>query len=316
MSTSNGSGHIPVLLNEVIDSYVSLKEKSDLVYFDGTFGRGGHFEAIQKNYNIKKAYIADQDLDAIAAAKNNWQGLIEKNQMDIFHGSFLDFARQNTNKLDMILLDLGVSSPQLDQAQRGFSFNKDGPLDMRMNQKAEKSAADLINNLHPDELMHIFKTYGEVPNPYHVVKAINQDRVLKPYTTTMQLAGLIERVDGWQKKGFNPATQYFMALRLAVNQELEILQEAIPLFIDQLQDGGLFSVITFHSLEDRIVKNLFKDTDVGFLKNKKVIVPSEEECRINVRARSAKLRIFQKGKMPEKPDKFAARRALRDKTQI
>jgi 16S rRNA (cytosine1402-N4)-methyltransferase len=306
--------HIPVLLNEVVDSYASLKEKKDLVYFDGTFGRGGHFEAIQKNYNIKNSYIADQDLDAIANAKQNWNKLIEEKKLETFHGSFLDFARQNTNKLDMILLDLGVSSPQVDQAERGFSFNKDGPLDMRMNQNASKSAADLINELHPDELMHIFKTYGEVPNPYHVVKAINQDRVLKPYTTTLQLAGLIERVDGWQKKGFNPATQYFMALRLVVNQELEILQEAIPLFIDQLQDGGLFSIITFHSLEDRIVKNLFKDTEVGFLKNKKVIVPSEEECRINVRARSAKLRIFQKGTMPEKPDKFAARRALRDKT--
>lgn len=304
--------HIPVLLNEVIDSFSSLKSRSDLTYFDGTFGRGGHFAAIHKNYQIKKSLIADQDLDAIATAKKNYDHLIQKNELEVFHMSFLDFARQNTSKLDMILLDLGVSSPQLDQAQRGFSFNKDGPLDMRMNQTATKSAADLVNELHPDELMHIFKTYGEVPNPYHVVKAIAQDRVLKPYTSTLQLAGLIERVDGWQKKGFNPATQYFMALRLAVNQELEILQEAIPLFIDQLQDGGLISVITFHSLEDRIVKNLFKDSDIGFLKNKKVIVPSEEECRINVRARSAKLRIFQKGKMPEKPDKFAARRALRN----
>jgi 16S rRNA (cytosine1402-N4)-methyltransferase len=145
-----------------------------------------------------------------------------------------------------------------------------------------------------------------------VVKAIYQDRPTKPFTTTLQLAQLIERVDGWQKKGFHPATQYFMGLRLVVNHELEILETAVPLLIDQMQDGGLFSIITFHSLEDRIVKNLFKDSEKGFLKNKKVIVPSEEECRINVRARSAKLRIFQKGKKPEKPDKFAARRALRD----
>ena len=132
-----------------------------------------------------------------------------------------------------------------------------------------------------------------------------------PFKTTLQLASLIERVEGWKKKGFHPATQYFMALRLVVNQELEILQQALPLLIDQLQDGGRFSVITFHSLEDRIVKNIFKDDEKGFLVNKKVIVPSEEECRINVRARSAKLRIFQKGQKPEKPDKFAARRALR-----
>ena len=304
--------HIPVLLNEVVQSFIDLKEKDNLIYFDGTFGRGGHFEAIQKQYSIQKACIADQDLEAISTAKTKFKDLIDQNKLETYHMSFLDFAKQNKNKLDLILLDLGVSSPQLDQAERGFSFNKDGPLDMRMNQTAKKSAADLINEFHPDELMHIFKTYGEVPNPYHVVKAIAQDRVLKPFTTTLQLAKLIERVDGWQKKGFNPATQYFMGLRLVVNQELEILQEAIPLFMQQMQDGGLFSIITFHSLEDRIVKNLFKDSEDGFLKNKKVIVPTEEECRINVRSRSAKLRIFQKGAKPEKPDKFALRRALRD----
>ncbi len=213
----------------------------------------------------------------------------------------------------MILLDLGVSSPQLDQGARGFSFNKDGPLDMRMNQKATQSAANLINELEFDELMQLFKTYGEIENPFHVVKAIVADRVETPFATTLQLASLIERVDGWTKKGFHPATQYFMALRLVVNQELQILQEAIPLLIRQLHDGGLFSIITFHSLEDRIVKNLFKDDENGFLVNKKVIVPSEEECKLNVRARSAKLRIFQKGQKPEKPDKFALRRALRAK---
>lgn len=308
--------HIPVLLNEVIQSFAPMKDKKDLVYFDGTFGRGGHFKEIQKQYSIGQALISDQDLEAIQSAQTNWKDLILQNKLKTYHMSFLDFARQNTTQLDMLLLDLGVSSPQLDQADRGFSFNKDGPLDMRMNQTLPKSAADLINELHPDELMHIFKHYGEVPNPYHVVKAIYQDRVTKPFTTTLQLAKLIERVDGWQKKGFNPATQYFMGLRLVVNQELEVLEEAIPLLMQQMQDGGLFSIITFHSLEDRIVKNLFKENEYGFLINKKVIVPSEEECRINVRARSAKLRIFQKGKKPEKQDKFAARRALRDLQKV
>ncbi len=303
--------HIPVLLNEIVDSFSSLKQKKNLIYFDGTFGRGGHFREIQKNYSLRKSYIADQDTAAIETAKKEWASLISSQQLEVHHKSFLEFAQQNTEKLDLILLDLGVSSPQLDQAVRGFSFNKQGPLDMRMNQTAEKSAADLINHLSHDELMEIFKTYGEVPNPFHVVKAIVQDRILKPYTTTLELAGLIERVEGWKKKGFHPATQYFMALRLVVNQELEILEEALPLLIDQMQDGGLFSVITFHSLEDRIVKNIFKDDEKGFLVNKKVIVPTEEECRINVRARSAKLRIFQKGQKPEKPDKFALRRAQR-----
>lgn len=309
----NPAPHIPVLLTEVLESYSPLKSRTDLVYFDGTFGRGGHFRAIGKQYSLKKAFIADQDLEAIATARKDWSDWIESKRLEIFHGSFLEFAEKNQNPLDMILLDLGVSSPQLDQAERGFSFNKDGPLDMRMNQTARKSAADLINELNHDELMDIFKIFGEVPNPYHVVKAIIQDRGEKPFITTLQLAGLIERVDGWQKKGFHPATQYFMALRLVVNQELEVLQQAVPLLIQQLRDGGLISIITFHSLEDRIVKNLFKDSEYGFLVNKKVIVPTEEECRMNVRARSAKLRIFQKGQKPEKPDKFALRRAQRAK---
>ncbi len=303
--------HIPVLLNEVLDSFSSLKNKKNLIYFDGTFGRGGHFREIQKNYSIELALIADQDAEAIRTAQDEWPVLLEKHHLEIFHSSFLQFALKNKKALDLILLDLGVSSPQLDQPGRGFSFNKLGPLDMRMNQTAKKSAADLINELDHDELMEIFKEYGEVENPFHVVKAIIQDRVKNPFRTTLQLASLVERVDGWKKKGFHPATQYFMALRLVVNQELEILQQALPLLVDQLQDGGRFSVITFHSLEDRIVKNIFKDDEKGFLVNKKVIVPSEEECRMNVRARSAKLRIFQKGQKPEKPDKFALRRALR-----
>ena len=303
--------HIPVLLNEVVDSFSSLKDKMNLVYFDGTFGRGGHFREVKKKYSIDLALIADQDDEAISSACKEWSDLIEKKHLKIYHSSFLQFALDNKTALDLILLDLGVSSPQLDQPSRGFSFNKLGPLDMRMNQTLKKSAADLINELEHDELMKIFKDYGEVENPFHVIKAIIQDRVSTPFKTTLQLASLIERVEGWKKKGFHPATQYFMALRLVVNQELEILQQALPLLIDQLQDGGRFSVITFHSLEDRIVKNIFKDDEKGFLVNKKVIVPSEEECRINVRARSAKLRIFQKGQKPEKPDKFAARRALR-----
>ncbi len=314
MNLPKQASHMPVLLNEVLSAFSSLKNSvRDLVYFDGTYGRGGHFRALEKEYSIKKAFLADQDLEAIAAAKTEWSSRVATQQIEIFHQSFLDFAQQNKQPLSMILLDLGVSSPQLDQGSRGFSFNKDGPLDMRMNQNAVKSAAHLINEMEFDELMQLFKAYGEIENPYHVVKAIVADRSENPFLTTLQLAGLIERVDGWTKKGFHPATQYFMALRLVVNQELQILQQAVPLLIQQLHDGGLFSIITFHSLEDRIVKNLFKDDENGFLVNKKVIVPTEEECKLNVRARSAKLRIFQKGQRPEKPDKFALRRALRAK---
>jgi len=304
--------HIPVLLNEVLDSFSSLKNRNDLKYYDGTFGRGGHFREIVKHFHPLRCDLTDQDSRAIETAKNEWQKEISENKVFVHHMNFEEFALQeNTLKFDMILLDLGVSSPQLDQAERGFSFNKDGPLDMRMNQNAKLTAAEIINEFPAEELIEIFKTYGEIFHSSRVVRAIVNDRVEKPFKTTLQLAQLIERVDGWQKKGFHPATQYFMALRLVVNRELQVVETAIPQLIEKLQDGGRISVITFHSLEDRLVKNLFKDSNQGFLINKKVIVPSEEECKINPRARSAKLRIFQKGEAPEKPDKFAIRRAQR-----
>ena len=305
--------HIPVLLNEVIESFSNLKGRTDLVYFDGTFGRGGHFKAIQENYSPKLNYITDQDERAIKTARDQWSDLESSGRLKIFHQNFAEFveAAGADIKFDMALLDLGVSSPQLDQAERGFSFNKDGPLDMRMNQKQDLTAAHIVNTFSEDELMEIFKSYGEVQNPFRVVKAIVKDRVEKLFEGTLQLAQMIERGDGWKKKGFHPATQYFMALRLVVNRELEVVEKVLPLLIEKMHDQGRISVITFHSLEDRLVKNIFKESSFGFSVHKKVIVPSENECRINVRARSTKLRIFQKGVAPEKPDKFALRRAQR-----
>lgn len=300
--------HVPVLMNEVLEAARPFFGKSDHVFFDGTYGRGGHFREIWKRNEWKKAIINDQDQQAIKAAKSEWNQFVESGKIQISEQNFFQYIQSSKEKLDFVLLDLGVSSPQLDQAVRGFSFNKDGPLDMRMNQNLKQSAQDIIQNSSEDELFHIFKTYGEVERPGRVVRAILNDRVERPFTNTLQLAGLIERVEGWKKKGFHPATQYFMALRLEVNQELQVIEQGIPLFIEQLQDGGRIAVITFHSLEDRIIKNLFKDNDLGFPVNKKVIVPSDEECKMNPRARSAKLRVFQKGKMPEKPDKFALKR--------
>lgn len=305
--------HIPVLLNEVLDAFSTLRERTDLIYFDGTFGRGGHFRAVQQNYKPALSYATDQDVRAIETANNEWKDLIAQNKIKIIHENFYEFIKNDTTNanFDMALLDLGVSSPQLDQADRGFSFNKDGPLDMRMNQTQELTAQKIVNEYEPEDLIEIFKSYGEVQNPARVVRAITNDRTTTPFTSTLQLSGLIERVDGWRKKGFHPATQYFMALRLVVNRELEVVDKVLPLLINKMHDQGRIAVITFHSLEDRLVKNIFKDSAQGFLVNKKVIVPSEEECRINVRARSAKLRIFQKGPAPEKLDKFALRRAQR-----
>lgn len=308
--------HIPVLLQEVLDSFSDLGTSSrskDLVYFDGTYGRGGHFRAIQEKYDPARSYICDQDTQAIEKAGKDWAAEIATGKMSVHHQNFNDFVLSAPNdvKFDMALLDLGVSSPQLDQAERGFSFNKDGPLDMRMNLNQKLTAAELINESESDHLFEIFRQYGEVPNPARVIRAVVKDRETNPFTTTLQLAQLIERVDGWQKKGFHPATQYFMALRLVVNRELEVVEQVLPELIQKMHDKGRISVITFHSLEDRLVKNIFKDSTEGFLVYKKVIVPSENECKINPRARSAKLRVFQKGPAPEKPDKFALRRAQR-----
>lgn len=297
--------HIPVLANEVIEAFKVLSDKKNLAYFDGTFGRGGHYQLLKSQYDITKAFATDQDLQAIAYAQEHFP------EVHIYHENFSSFALRNTEKFDIILCDLGVSSPQLDQGDRGFSFNKDGPLDMRMNQKQSMTAARVVNEFTEDDLFKVFRQYGEISNPARVIRAIVQDRKTKPFLTTLQLAELIERVDGWHKKGFHPATQYFMALRLVVNQELEVTSEGVSALMSQLTEGGRIAVISFHSLEDRIIKNLFKDSDLGFLVSKKVIVPTEEECKNNPRARSAKLRIFQKGVQPEKPDKFALRRLAR-----
>lgn len=305
MVESKAPLHKPVLLKEVLDSFDNLKNRTDLIYFDGTFGRGGHYQAVRNNYSLKEAWATDQDHEAIAYAKDHFP------EVQIHHTDFFSFAESAMPVYDMGLIDLGVSSPQLDQPGRGFSFNKDGPLDMRMNHTRSTTAATIINEGSEEKLFEVFKIYGELEKPARVVRAILNDRKTKPFTTTLQLAQLIERVDGWQKKGFHPATQYFMGLRLVVNNELEFVEQGLPLMIQKLNDGGRLSVITFHSLEDRLVKDVFRDSKLGFPVHKKVIVPTDEECKTNPRARSAKLRVFQKGMEPEKPDKFALRRAQR-----
>lgn len=306
--------HIPVLLAEVLEAFEVFVDRKGVVYFDGTYGRGGHFREVQKKIQPQLSCATDQDEAALAFAQSEWKELVASDKARFFHQNFCDFIELNSQeyRFDMALLDLGVSSPQLDQAERGFSFNKDGPLDMRMNRKSGLTAADIVNTFSEDDLYEVFRNYGEIQNPARVIRALLKDRTEKFFTSTLQLASLIERVDGWKKKGFHPATQYFMALRLVVNRELEVIERVLPILIEKMQDKGRIAVITFHSLEDRIVKNIFKDSNEGFLVNKKVIVPSEEECRMNVRARSAKLRIFQKGEAPEKPDKFALRRAQRE----
>ncbi len=302
--------HRPVFLKETLEIFQG-HQGAVRNYFDGTFGRGGHAAAVMKLFPTAKGWMFDRDEDAIQHGKKLFSEVGATaaevvDQVQFVHADYGEFAAISTRErargfpenFDLMLLDLGVSSPQLDQGQRGFSFYHDGPLDMRMDRRQETTAAEIVNEWSEQELAKIFIELGEVQRPFRVVRAIVHDRREKPFATTLQLAGLIERVDGWHKKGSHPATRYFMALRLAVNDELGTLERALPELIQALAENGRLVVMTFHSLEDRIVKNVFKaHLDQGVLLNKKVIKPSDEEVRDNPRSRSAKLRAFEKGSL-------------------
>jgi 16S rRNA (cytosine1402-N4)-methyltransferase len=288
--------HVPVMLNEILTAFEPvLRESSQaLRYFDGTFGRGGHLRALLENNPKVTALATDRDLEALNFAEKNFSELLQNGRLQLRHANFSEFSPE-WGEFDMMLLDLGVSSPQLDQSQRGFSFYNSGPLDMRMDNSKGFTAADVVNTYDEEDLIRIFKDYGEIFKPYRVVRAIVNDRKTKPYKDTLDLASLVERVEGWRRKGFHPATQFFMALRLEVNQELQSVSESLEKLAHGLKPKGRLCVLTFHSLEDRIVKNAFKDfADLGKPVNKKVIVPGREEEVQNPRARSAKLRIFER----------------------
>ncbi len=287
--------HYPVMVRDILENFAVFRGKNDLRYFDGTFGRGGHLRAVLANFPQIRAVVMDQDETAVKFGHENFRTEVESRQVRIIHGNFSEFPEHNLGSFDMMLLDLGVSSPQLDTAGRGFSFNKDGPLDMRMNQTRGVTAEYILNTSSEQELNEMFKQYGEIHRPFRVVRAIVHDRKTKAWQSTKELAGLIERVDGWRHKGFHPATQYFMALRLRVNAELEVLERTLPEMMRALTPGGRLAVISFHSLEDRIVKNIFKsDREFGEQTHKRILLPTQEECDMNTRSRSAKLRVFER----------------------
>jgi 16S rRNA (cytosine1402-N4)-methyltransferase len=296
------SEHVPVFLAPVLEAFRAHAGQARSV-FDGTFGRGGHSAAILAGWPETKLVAFDWDEDAINFGRERFAPEITSGRLELVRASYgeieeiLSSRPELPQHFDLMLLDLGVSSPQLDRGDRGFSFYHDGPLDMRMDQRGETTAAEIINTWDEQDLAKLFIEYGEVSRPYRVVRAIVHDRKnKKPFESTRELASMIERVDGWQKKGSHPATRYFLALRLKVNEELSTLTQALPALIHRLAEGGILAVITFHSLEDRIVKNIFKEhLDQGRLLNKKVIKPDEEELKINPRSRSAKLRAFMKG---------------------
>lgn len=284
--------HISVLMNEVLEA---AKDLNINWIFDGTFGRGGHSRELLNLFPEAKLVAFDRDSEACEYAKIHFSEEIKAGRLEIYQRDYRDWDCLELPLFDFMLLDLGVSSPQLDQPHRGFSFYHEGPLDMRMDTTQGKTAADLLNELDEKELIEIFQKWGEIKKPYRVVRATIHDRKEKNWITTRQWASMIERVEGWRVKGHHPATQYFMALRIAVNSELEGLQKGVRECLARLKDGGRLAIITFHSLEDRMVKQILRGETSGFCVNKKVIQPSEEEVKLNPRARSAKLRIFQKG---------------------
>ena len=290
--------HYPVMLNEVMEMFAQA-DVMPKTYLDGTFGRGGHAEQVVGQYPDVDVYAVDKDHEAVEYAQQRWKERKQNKKFFIEQASFATIddviAKKNwPKKYDLILLDLGVSSPQLDQGERGFSFYHNGPLDMRMDRRSELTAEEIINYWSEEELVDIFRDYGEVFRPFNVVKSIIRERKKERIESTQTLSHIIERSVGWRKKGKHPATKYFMALRLVVNKELDDLREGLQCLMRRLVPGGRLVVLTFHSLEDRIVKQVFKKSDLGQPVFKKVVKPSREEMLENLRSRSAKLRGFHR----------------------
>ena len=305
--------HIPVLLNEAIES---LNINPTGIYVDCTLGGGGHSSEILKRLTTGKLISFDQDEYAIKVAEKRLSAI--SNNFTIVHSNFVNLKtcleELGITKVDGILYDLGVSSFQLDIGERGFSYNAEAPLDMRMDQSASLTAHDIVNTYSLDEISKIISKYGEDPFAYKIAKKIVEARNIKPINTTFELVDVIKSALPQKilnKKG-HPAKQTFQALRIAVNDELQVFEKSVLQAIDITNIGGRIVVITFHSLEDRICKHTFKEfSEIKVPKNlpvvinelaplklitKSPILPSEEELEFNNRAHSAKLRIAEKQK--------------------
>lgn len=302
-------GHRPVLVKSVIE-FLRVKERG--VYLDGTVGLGGHTEAILSASETAIVIGIDKDEEAIKQTSIRLKKEIGK-RLFLFHGDFKEIG--NLKKMfphstwDGALLDLGVSSYQLDDPTRGFSFRKEGPLDMRFSLSQKKTAYDLVNTLSEDTLANIFYKYGEERFSRKIAKRIVETRKQKPIRTTLELANLVP----YSQQKIHPATRVFQALRIAVNEELEGLEESCRGLLESMNTGGRLIVITFHSLEDRIIKHGFLRFEnpcicpinlpacvcgrkpLGKRVTKKPMVSSDEEIRENPRSRSAKMRVFERG---------------------
>ena len=307
--------HKSILLNECMEG-LSIKE--DGIYVDGTLGGGGHsFHILERLGERGRLIGIDQDEDAIKAATKRLEAFA--NKVTIVRDNYEHFqtilSTLSIPKVDGILLDLGVSSYQFDEADRGFSYRFDAPLDMRMDRRQDFTAKDLINNYSEQELYRIIRDYGEDKFARNIAKHIVKEREKKPIETTFELSEIISHAIPMKMRvqGGHPAKKTFQAVRIALNRELEVLEESIEGMIKALNPEGRLCIISFHSLEDRIVKKAFRTAEdpcicpkdfpictcgrksLGRVISKKAIIPSDLEMEENPRARRAKLRIFERG---------------------
>lgn len=302
--------HKSVLLNETIEN---LNIKDNLIYVDATLGYAGHSREVLKRINKGFLFAFDQDKEAIAYSEEILGGL--SSNFEIIHSNFKniknELSKRDIKGIDGIMFDLGVSSPQLDNGERGFSYHNNAKLDMRMNKEDEISAYDIVNNYSEDKLTDIFYKYGEEKYARSISKNIISNRKIKTIETTLELVEIIKQsVPAKYTRDSHPARKVFQAIRIEVNKEIEILEKSIIDAIELLNVGGRICIITFHSLEDRIVKNVFKKySDIPEIvkglpnipeeyqpkiKLIKKITPSREELDENNRSRSATLRIAEK----------------------
>ena len=303
--------HIPVLLDETIEG---LNVKPDGIYVDGTLGRGGHSSEVLKKLTTGHLYCFDQDIQAINESKPRLEQI--SNKFTLINNNFKNMKEElnklGIEKVDGIMFDLGVSSAQFDEQDRGFSYRFDARLDMRMNQQATLSAYDVVNNYSLQELTKIIREYGEDKFAYQIAKEIVKSREIKPIETTFELVDVIKKAlpNKVLSKVGHPAKQTFQAIRIEVNDELNVLKEALKSTVSLLKSKGRMCVITFNSLEDRIVKDFFnslakevqssrrlpvQQIELDYsLVNRKVIIATDEELERNNRAKSAKLRILER----------------------
>ncbi len=304
--------HVSVLLEEAI---AGLNLHEDSIVVDATLGYAGHSSEILRRIKRGFLYAFDQDQEAITFSQKRLQEIASNFEIikSNFENMQEELKKRNITKVNAVLFDLGVSSPQLDEQERGFSYHYDAKLDMRMNQEATFSAFELINNYDQDKLSDIFFRYGEAKFARNIAKKIVEARKIKPIETTLELVDIIKSaVPEKEKRKKHPAKQIFQAIRIEVNHELDVLKKALDEALSLLEINGRLAIITFHSLEDRMVKDAFKEASKidprvkGLpnvperylpkfeLVNKKVILPSEEEILKNNRSHSAKLRVIER----------------------